>query len=381
MLRAPSYTPPMPPPAPPERNLLLFLGIFFIFAPIGPLLGLMFEQPWGWAFSLLSAAFGGTLSVLWSWTFQTRRYWMIPVLIVGSATSGFWLFWPLAWLGLSGVGMGIDPTSRRVTLMTFAIAFLAIGFTIIIRVMAGNERRAARLQTELDLASRIHKALVPALDARTPFVHVFGKSEPSSEMGGDLIDLILRDGSADLYLADISGHGVRAGVLMAMVKSALRSSLLDNPPPLGSVARGLNRVLAQVAEPDMFATFACLRIDSSRRVDYTIAGHWPILHLRAAQHDLAELHGESLPLGVDPAEGFVSATTSAEKGDLFVLLTDGLLEVVNAANRPFGIDRFKARLLELADRPLADLYRILLDEARAFGPQNDDQSLLLARVL
>jgi serine phosphatase RsbU (regulator of sigma subunit) len=371
----------MPPPAPPERNLLLFLGIFFIFAPIGPLLGLMFEQPWGWAFSLLSAAFGGSLAVLWWLTFQTRRYWMIPVLIVGSATSGFWLFWPLAWLGLSGVGMGIDPTSRRVTLMTFAIAFLALGFTIIIRVMAGNERRAARLQTELDLASRIHKVLVPRIDLRTSFAHVYGRSEPSSEMGGDLIDLILRDESADLYLADISGHGVRAGVLMAMVKSALRLSLLDNPPPLDSVARSLNRVLAQVAEPDMFATFACLRIDSSRRVDYTIAGHWPILHLRAAQRDLVELPGDSMPLGVDPSEGFVAASTTAAQGDLFVLLTDGLLEVLNAANEPYGIERLKARLLELADRPLADLYRILLDEARAFGPQNDDQSLLLARVL
>jgi serine phosphatase RsbU (regulator of sigma subunit) len=306
---------------------------------------------------------------------------MIPVLIVGSATSGFWLFWPLAWLGLSNVGTGIDPTSRRITLMVLAIAFLAIGFTIIIRVMAGNERRAARLQTELDLASRIHKALVPALDARTPFVHVVGKSEPSSEMGGDLIDLIVREGSADLYLADISGHGVRAGVLMAMLKSALRSSLLDHPPALDSVARGLNRVLAQVAEPDMFATFACLRIHADRRVEYAIAGHWPILHLHGGTRELTELPGDSMPLGVDPAENFVAASTTAKPGDTFVLLTDGLLEVLNAANEPFGMARFKSRLRERAEKPLPDLSRALLDEARSFGVQNDDQSLLLARII
>ncbi|MBL8746987.1 MAG: serine/threonine-protein phosphatase [Phycisphaerae bacterium] len=371
----------MPSPARPERHFPIYVGIFFIFAPVGLLLGLMPDQPWGWGMSLLSAVFGGVLSVLWSWTFQTRRYWMIAVLLLGSATSGFWLFRPLAAMGLSRVGASIDPTARRVTLMILAIAFLAVGFTIIIRVMAGNERRAARLQTELDLASRIHRTLVPALDARTPFVHVFGKSEPSSEMGGDLIDLVVREGSADLYLADISGHGVRAGVLMAMVKSALRSSLLDQRPSLDAVARGLNRVLAQVAEPDMFATFACLRLDSARRVDYTIAGHWPILHVCPARRELVELPGESMPLGVDPAEGFVSSSTTAERGDLFVLLTDGLLEVMNDSHRAFGMDRFKSRLLELADRPLDDLYSSLIREARAFGVQADDQTLLLARVL
>lgn len=375
----------MPRPDSAEHNTLTYLGIFFIFAPIGLLLGLMFAEPWGWAFSLLSAVFGGTLSVLWSWTFQTRRYWMIPLLILIPATSGWWLFAPIARAGLANVGLSFGPTSRRVTLMVLAIAFLAVGFTIIIRVMAGNERRTARLQTELDLASRIHKALVPALDARTPFVHVFGRSEASNEIGGDLIDLIIREGSADLYLADISGHGVRAGVLMAMLKSALRSSLLDHPgesiAALDSVARGLNRVLAQVAEPDMFATFACLRIDSSLRVHYTIAGHWPILHYRAAPRDLLELPGDSMPLGVDAAEGFIAASTTAVRGDLFVLLTDGLLEVLNTANQPFGLARFKQRLLELADRPLPDLYRALLHDTRAFGPQGDDQTLLLARVL
>lgn len=371
----------MPPPAPTERNYPIHLGIFFIFAPVGLLLGLMFDEPWGWAFSLLSAVFGGTLSVLWSWTFQTRRYWMIPLLIIGSATSGLWLFWPLARLGLADVGLDIDPFSRRITLMTLSVVFLAVGFTLIIRVMAGNERRTARLQTELDLASRIHKALVPAIDARAPFVHVFGRSEPSSEIGGDLIDLIVRKGSADLYLADISGHGVRAGVLMAMLKSALRSSLLDQPPALDSVARSLNRVLAQVAEPDMFATFACLRIDSALRVDYTIAGHWPILHYRAATRQLLELPGDSMPLGVDAAEGFISSKTTAARGDLFVLLTDGLLEVMDTANQPFGLERFKQRLLELAGEPLPEAYRALLQETRAFGPQSDDQTLLLARVL
>lgn len=360
-------------------NARTYLGIFFTFAPVGFLLGLMSAEPWGWGMATLSAVFGGMISVGWSWTFQTRRWWMIPLLIIVPAFSGWWLFAPAARLGLSSVGMGLDPFGRRVLLMALALACLATGFVILIRVMSGNERRAARLRTELDLASRIHRTLVPALDARTPFVHVYGKSEPSSEMGGDLIDLIVRDGSADLYLADISGHGVRAGVLMAMVKSALRSTLLDRPPPLDEVARSLNLVMAQVAEPDMFATFACLRIDSTGRVDYSIAGHWPILHVRAATRELAELPGDSMPLGVDAGEGFVSSSIRAAPGDLFVLLTDGLLEVLDAANQPLGIERFKAKLLTIADRPLAEIYAVLLREARGFGAQNDDQTLLLAR--
>ncbi len=363
----------------------VYVGIFFVFAPIGLLLGLMPADPWGWGMGLLSSGFGGLLSVGWSWSFQTRRYWTIPILLVAPATSGWWLFRPLAQAGLGAVGYSADPLTRRILLMCLAVVSLAVGFTILIRVMALNERRSARLRTELDLAARIHRTLVPTIDRRTPFVHVLGRSDASSEMGGDLIDLVVRDGAADVYLADVSGHGVRAGVLMAMLKSALRAVLLDTPgeapPPLSAVASTLNRVLAQVAEPDMFATFAALRLDRDRRITHVLAGHWPILHYRAATRELVELGGESMPLGIDAAEAFPVGSTNAAPGDLLVMLTDGLLEVMGPDGRSLGFDELRRRILDVADRPIDEVLGSLLRQVRSFGPQADDQTIVLARVL
>ncbi len=76
------------------------------------------------------------------------------------------------------------------------------------------------------LARQIHETLVPPIDYEDERIEVFGLSRASAAMGGDLVDLVHRDGSLDVYLADVSGHGVRAGVVMGMLKAAIRMRLL-----------------------------------------------------------------------------------------------------------------------------------------------------------
>lgn len=113
---------------------------------------------------------------------------------------------------------------------------------------------------------------------------------------------------------------------------------------------------------------------------YAVAGHPAILHFHAAERRLARLDVTDPPLGVFDERAFTEAQVAAAPGDLFVLLTDGLLEVFDAQGEEFGVARVEDVVARHAHRPLAEIHRAIVEAARAFGPQQDDQTLLLARV-
>jgi phosphoserine phosphatase RsbU/P len=114
-----------------------------------------------------------------------------------------------------------------------------------------------------------------------------------------------------------------------------------------------------------------------RHAILVLVGHPPILRVRDGTiTEVAESH---IPLGIMPAWNFTSATLDVQAGDLFALVTDGLFEVFDAKDRDFGLDGIKQVLASSADRPLDEIASRLLERVRAFGPQLDDQTLLLIR--
>ena len=120
--------------------------------------------------------------------------------------------------------------------------------------------RAVRIQTELSLAQGIQQTLVPVIDWQSSNLEIYGISLPSAEVGGDLVDVVpLPDGSVFAYVADVSGHGLPAGILMGMIKTAVHTQLFDLPSPTAVFDR-LNEVLPAVKEPHMYATCTALRI-------------------------------------------------------------------------------------------------------------------------
>lgn len=361
----------------------LYLGIFFLFAPIGALLSLVQESPWGWSATLMTSLFGGVISLGWAYAFARRRWWLLVPLNIVPFVAGPLYFRPLSQLGLLAYGQDLPELSRRIAAAVGALASVSIGFVFVMIHMSRSEKKAERLRTEMALAERIHRSLVPAIEYRGAAAEVYGRSEASTEMGGDLIDIAERDGATSVYVADVSGHGVRAGVLMAMVKSSIRTLLLSEESartPLGELTRQLNRLVSQVAERDMFATFACARVCADRSVEFVLAGHLPIL-LVSASGQVRELENESLPLGVDADETFASRTVRAEPGDVVVILTDGLVEAADSSGRQFGMAGVRAALSRLAGTPLSEMYSGVLEAVRSHGAQNDDQTLLLARIV
>jgi serine phosphatase RsbU (regulator of sigma subunit) len=199
-------------------------------------------------------------------------------------------------------------------------------------------------------------------------------------MGGDLIDAVERNGTLLAYVADISGHGLGAGQLMGMLKTAIRVSLQFGQEPV-AVLESADRVLPELKEPNMYATLALLHFDGSSEVEYSLAGHPPILHYRATTGEIARLAMEQFPLGLIPGGRYSSHRVSYSPSDLFLMLTDGISEVPNANDEEFGLDRLELLLRNNAGQPLTHLWELIMSEVKRHGVQQDDQTLLLLRVV
>jgi len=274
---------------------------------------------------------------------------------------------------------GIAAVQSRLSLDGGAIILAVfLGYSCFLYVSISEARRYFRVHAEMELAAEIHHVLVPAIDTKIGEFEFYGRSVPSGEVGGDLIDVFQIDHGWVAYVADVSGHGVAPGVVMAMVKSAARMQLSSGEKSAKLLVR-LNSVLLPIKKPDMFATFAYLAWNGER-LEYSLAGHPAILHYHAATKELSEVSCLNMPLGMFESD-FDSASVECAPYDLFLILTDGLLEVANAKGEEFSLTGIKPVLLANAASPLSTVFDAILDAARLHGHAADDQSMLLVRRL
>lgn len=234
---------------------------------------------------------------------------------------------------------------------------------------------------ELGLALAIQNILVPSVAYEDKHVEVYGQTIPREDLGGDLVDLVAAGRDIVAYVADVSGHGFSAAVLMGMVKTAVRYGL-NLGQALPALLDGLNRVLPAVKEPNMYATLAGLRFDGSNEVEYITAGHVPLLQYRRRQRDIVRCRSiAQFPLGLFEDAGYMSRRVRYEVGDVFVLVTDGVVEATDEHEGQFGFERLEQILCDSAERPLSEIFEAALAAVTRHGIQQDDQTLLLVRAL
>ena len=262
----------------------------------------------------------------------------------------------------------------------FAIALTAgLGSQFYMAHIRTEGARQLRAEAELALAHQLQTVLVPVVSFRDDRLEVYGSSIPSQKVGGDLVDLISSGDCTLAYLVDVSGHGIPAGALMGSVKTALHMAF---PGRISDIFNALNRVLPSVKEPHMYATLAALRFDrTGDQVEYALAGHMPILHYRAAEGAIVRLAQEQFPLGLMPGSHYVTCGAPCTRGDLFVLFSDGIVEVADKSDEDFGIGRLEAEVLANASLPLERLLEVILAASSRHGRSEDDRSILLVRLL
>lgn len=356
--------------------MLFFGAVFCVFAP-GFILPMRMIDPPASAVAVAIVA-SGLIGMFWALAFtHNMRLVVVALGIQGATTLGFmgrlpgWL-WPYA--------QSLDVPG------TIGMVLVAFGYGLFVAFIATEGRRSFRERTELALAQQIHARLVPPIGVRAHGCEVFGRSMPSTEVGGDLVDIVVDDDAMDVYLGDVTGHGVRSGVVMAMTKSAVHTARRAGAG-MGSVLAQVNDVVEDLTDPGIFVTFAALRLErgggASRGgvlLRYALAGHLPILWWRASEGRVTRLENEALPLGVMEGGEFPARETRCAAGDLLVVLTDGLIEVSGADGRQLGVDGF-VRLVEGHARlPLAEMFERLVADVAALGDVDDDRTLLLIRV-
>lgn len=274
---------------------------------------------------------------------------------------------------LSGIAL-----QQLILLASCAIVGIIVAYSLMIHLFAAEGQRYFKMRTEMALAAEIHSSLVPECAATLGGFEIYGASVPSGEVGGDLVDLVEQQGGWIAYVADVSGHGVQSGVLMAMFKTALRTQMATDTP-LGQMLHEVHRTLFPLKLSSMFVTVGILRGGERGRVEFASAGHPAILHYHKASGTVSEHAALDPPLGIVEAQEFSDATIQCAPGDILLVLTDGLTEVFSATGNELGIEKLKATLLACADSSLDELSRQLRKTAAEFGPQTDDQTILAAR--
>ena len=206
----------------------------------------------------------------------------------------------------------------------------------------------------------------------------------STRAGGDYYDFLpASDSRIAIVVADATGHGAPAAVLMAMFRVLLHAASADGATPEALLAH-LNGQLAGTLVPGRFVTACIVLLDpASGRLDYSLAGHPPPLLVRHAAPAVVELELRGgPPLGLLTSTGFERGTARLEPGDTLVLHTDGITEAMDASQALFGDARFRGALARSnGDGPAAMRESVLaaLDAHRRGAPLEDDLSLLLLR--
>jgi sigma-B regulation protein RsbU (phosphoserine phosphatase) len=237
-----------------------------------------------------------------------------------------------------------------------------------------------RLDQEMQAVGRVQRHLLPAQLPRIEGLELGASYVTCNRAGGDYYDVLpLPDGRWGLFVADVSGHGTAAAVVMAMLHTLLHAD--PGPPAAPAAVLGrINRHLLAVAPEGTFVTaFYGVYDPPRRRLTYVCAGHPPprLRHRHGIQDVDAPL---ALPLGVAPEATWREQELVLAPGEVLLLYTDGVTDGTNEAGEPFGRDRLDGalRLSPLRARPLvAHVER----HFRAFcngAAEHDDRTLLAA---
>ena len=266
--------------------------------------------------------------------------------------------------------------------LAFAVFVFSLGYVAAEKIF-GDERRLLSIENELAIAREIQSSILPSSVPALNSLRITVAYHPMTAVAGDFYEFIPVDQDRVGFLvADVSGHGVPAALIAAMIKVAMQSivSCAHDPP---EVLRGLNRILSRQLRSH-FVSAAYLWLDTEiRRASYSAAGHPPLLRWRDGVLERIESNG--LLLGVAQDSDYPVCKMSLNSGDRFLLYTDGVTEPENTLGDSFGDSKLEQVVRNNQSRPPAELSDQLLSEIRHWQPasttQQDDITLIVVDVV
>src|SRR5205809_6585731 len=257
-------------------------------------------------------------------------------------------------------------------------------YNAIIYSMA-NEKK--RLDHDLEIARDIQRILLPAEAPAINGFQISGINVPARQVSGDYFDYIrVDDERLGVAIADVSGKGVPASLIMAICRSVLRAEAARNPSP-ADVLRKVNRQLYPDIKEDMFISMAYLVLDHQNDgVTFARAGHDAPLWYQRQSETVTPVKSPGMVVGIDSGNGFdrltVDFAVPLERNDCLVLYTDGVTEALNTEGDEFGLDRMMESVRASANDGAQAIVKKIIRDVRDFtgsAPQNDDTTLIAIR--
>ncbi len=231
-----------------------------------------------------------------------------------------------------------------------------------------EEIEKKRMESEMSFALEIQRNLLPKEAPQIDGFDISGDSLPSKTVGGDYYDFIkLPNGELLIAIADVSGKGMPAALLMANVQAALRV-LAPLSLPLSELVSKINSVVYENTAADKFVTFFLGKLNVKKRAfSYVNAGHNPPIYIKS-DGEVQTLNEGGLILGVlDNPGDYDSGEVKLTTGDALILYTDGVTEASDQNGEEYGEKRLVRKLLELREGVAKSIISDIIDEARRFS--------------
>ncbi|MGI8436219.1 MAG: PP2C family protein-serine/threonine phosphatase [Chthoniobacterales bacterium] len=291
-------------------------------------------------------------------------------------------------IGVLALGNGPqNPAFSQSDFVVFKSIAEQSAFALYNAIVYSEANEKKRLDHDLQIARDIQRILLPSESPAIEGFEISGINIAASHVSGDYFDYIKVDEDRlGVAIADVSGKGVPASLIMAICRSVLRSQAPENPSP-SDVLKKVNRQLYPDIKEDMFISMAYLVLDHVRNtVTLARAGHDAPLLYRAATGEMSTIRPPGLVVGIDSGSVFDRITgdfaVPLERDDCLVLYTDGVTEALDGNGDEFGLERTMKSFGAKATEGAPAIIKNLIDELRKFvgsAPQHDDITLIAIR--
>jgi len=240
-----------------------------------------------------------------------------------------------------------------------------------------------RLQEEVSMARQIQLDLLPKSPPSTGQLVVSARSDPSRTIGGDFYDFVeLPDDRIAVVIADASGKGMPAALMIAQIQALIRSEI-NNGTRIDVMLRNMNEQMARATSAEKYVTLFYGELDCNRgEFHYANAGHnYPVI---ARKDGSIELLKEGGPIiGALQGMEYESATVKIDPDDVLFLFTDGLSESMDEQEREYGEERIRKFIVDHRTCTPVELVESIVNDARQFDPTDpprDDTTLIALKL-
>jgi sigma-B regulation protein RsbU (phosphoserine phosphatase) len=258
--------------------------------------------------------------------------------------------------------------------------------TALENVHVKQQQLAAELvNKELEVATEIQARFFPQQTPNLEGYEVAGCSIPAKDVGGDYYDFIPNPEPCQhgFVVADVTGKGVPASLLMATMRATLRANIQNNPNDIVQALRQVNGDIYRDSPVDKFITSIYCNLDyESHELSYVNSGHNPPYIVRANDNRIEELDQGGVMLGIMEEIDLPKATLYIDKGDILMLFSDGVTEATNPSGELFSEERFEQWLLDHNQLSAEEMKDALLKTLRDYAdgsPQSDDITFIIVK--